>query len=149
MDKRIFIIIFIIFIVLASAFVIYNQTHVKVGEYYFEVPNGYDVINNDSFINLTNNQRFICLKCYNNDSADMLVKNYVHIKEAKNFSVDISNYDLDGVNVTKTDINGRNVTQHYWFNLNGKTYEFFKEEGDFNADYIVYDLIKSRTKLFV
>lgn len=149
MRKKIVVIILLLLIVLGSFWMIYSPNHFKVRNAFFSIPSGFQAIDNEDFVNLTDGNDYICIiKENENEDLNKSIRNYVEIKQNDNISVEISNFTINEVEVFKsTETNGNNVN-YYWFIKNNQLYKIFTLSGNSNTDNLVRDEIKNMDVFF-
>ena len=145
MNKKIIGIVVIIAILILG-FSIYTQNTIKVGNTYFAIPEGYTVVDEGDYYNLSSNINSICIvKKVHEENVKTLIDGYSHSKKSsENDSLEITKFNVDNYTVYKSVSSKNPKTLHYWLVKDEKTiYEFFTWSGDSNTDRIVTNLIKT------
>ncbi|RPF52479.1 hypothetical protein EDC42_0008 [Methanobrevibacter gottschalkii DSM 11977] len=144
MDKKW--IVLTIFLVIFG-FLILNglNNSIHVGDSYFSLPEGYVEGNivkyND--VNITNGTTSLRIIEYNDNNIQEHIDKYVNYSTNHNYSTKINNFNVDGMNVYKSEIIQNNKTFHYWFIKKDKVYEIVTWDGNSYTDNTVFNLIKS------
>ncbi|WP_405291010.1 hypothetical protein [Methanobrevibacter sp.] len=146
MNKKIIGIIVVIIAILILGFSIYTQNTVKIGNTYFAIPEGYKVVDEGDYYNLSSDINSICIvKKVHQENVEKLIDGYTHSKKSSdNDTLEISKFKVDNYDVYKS-VSAKNAkTVHYWLVKDKKTtYEFFTWSGDSNTDRVVTNLIKT------
>lgn len=144
MNKKIIAIIVILISILVAGFFFYTQNTVKVGNSYFTVPEGYHVIDEGDYINLTSESNYMCLvKKVADDNINNSIEKYKDNKVSGNDTLNFSKFTAGDVEVTKSVSNKNQNVFHYWFVKDGKTYEAFTWSGNSNSDNLLKNLINT------
>ena len=144
MNKKIIAIIVLIIAILIFGFFFYTNNTVKVGNSYFAVPEGYHVVDEGKYVNVTSGKNDICLyKEVSDENINKSIANYAKNKKNNNDTLKYSKLSSGDVNITKSVTGKNNEVIHYWFTKNGKTYEAFTWSGNSNSDNLLKNLIDS------
>ncbi len=145
MNKKIIAIIVILIAILVAGFFFYTQNTVKVGNSYFVIPEGYHVIDEGDYINLTSDSSHMCfVKEVADENVNNSIDKYTSNKQIKeNDTLKFSNFSSGDIEVIKSISNKNPKTFHYWFVKDGKTYEAFTWSGNHNSDSLLINLIKT------
>lgn len=150
MGKKSIAIIILVIILLGVGFAFYYQHYqsstssdtVKVGSSKFVIPNGYHAVENNGSVNVTDGKASLCLHCHNDSDIMGHVNYYSNVKKSKNESINITNFNVNGITVYKSNlVDKKNI--HYWFMKNDELYEFYTWQGNQNTDKLVSTLISS------
>lgn len=145
MNKKIIVIIGVIIVILIAVFFFYTQNTVKIGNSYFTIPDGYHVVDEGDYVNLTSGSNYICLvKECADENINKSIEKYESSKKVNgNDTLHFSNFSSADINVIKSVSNKDSNVVHYWFVKDGKTYEAFNWAGNSNSDNLLINLIKT------
>lgn len=145
MNKKLIIIIAIVAILLLGFYFMYTQNTIKIDNTYFTIPEGYHVIDEGDFINLTSDNNYLCLmKNPVDENITTVTHKYSDYKKShENDTLKFENYQVNGHSVTKSTSVKHPEIVHYWFVKDGKTYEFYTWASNSNSDRLVANLIKT------
>ena len=144
MNKKIIAIIVIIIAILILGFTFYTQNTVKIGKAYFTVPDGYQVVDEGNYVNLTSGKNYMCLvKEAADENVEKSIDKYTKNKKNTNDTLSFSKFSSGDVSITKSVSKKDPKVFHYWFVKDGKTYEAFTWSGNSNSDNFLTTLISS------
>ena len=144
MNKKIIAIIVIIIAILILGFTFYTQNTVKIGNAYFTVPDGYQVVDEGSYVNLTSGKNYMCLvKEVDDENVEKSIDKYTKNNKKNNDTLSFSKFSSGDVSITKSVSKKDSKVFHYWFVKDGKTYEAFTWSGNSNSDDFLTTLISS------
>ena len=146
MNKRIiyFLIIILILLVTFIGFFSYFQNNIKVGDAYFDLPNGYKCVSEGLYTNITNdNNEYIILTYNNTDDIKKIINDYIEYNNNHNLSISLSNSKIGENTVYKSTMDNNTHIVHYWFIYNKKVYQIYTHSANSNSEKIICDLISS------
>lgn len=142
MNKKI-VIIGIIIAILIVGFIFYTQNTIKIGNSYFTIPEGYHVIDEGDYVNLTSGNNHICLYKEIPYDSNKSISIYEKDKHKENDTLKFSNITSGDVKIIKAVSKKHPNLSHYWFVKDGNSYEAFSWHGDSGSDDILINLIKT------
>lgn len=147
MNKKgiIYILIIILIMLVAIIGVMgYFHNHIKVGDAYFTLPEGYKCVANGEYTNITNdNNEYIILDYNNTNDLKKVINDYVKYNEDHNLSLSLYNITIGEYTVYKSIMNNDTQIVHYWFIYNDQTYQIYTRSANSNSEKIISDLISS------
>ena len=142
--------IIILVIIIIGCFIFYEENylkdHAKLGTAYFEIPNGFHEVNTPNIINITNGTHSIFIIEHKDNNIKNAIKEYKKMKS--NSSMNITNYSLGNITISKSNIVTEPNSIHYWFINNNKLYEVYTWTGNSQTDFLVNQMISSM-KFFI
>lgn len=139
-------IIIILLIFIGLNYIPSTQNQVKVMDTYFTIPEGYSVIEEDSYINLTNGNDSICIEKRPITNITQDISDYKYEKSKDNYTVQLSKFYVGDTIVHKSQLDNTTNTLHYWFKINNTRYSIFTWSGNSNSDKLVSELITCQEK---
>lgn len=144
MNKKIIAIIVVVIAILILGFVFYTQNTVKVGDVYFAVPDGYHVVDEADYVNITSGSNYMCLHKHLSDkNINESIKDFVKYKKKGNDTLKFSKFTSGDITITKSLSSKDPKIFHYWFEKDGKTYHAFTWAGNQNSDSFMTNLVSS------
>ena len=100
-----------------------SQSTVKVGDVYFDMPQGFHEESSDgSSVKLNDGSHSIFIKQFNDSNINKHIDEYLKYANGKNVSVTRSNTTFGDFDIQKAVGNETGAT-YYWYNYNNKTYQ--------------------------
>lgn len=147
--KYVLIILGVLLIIIGGYYLMCNNNSVKVGNTYFPIPEGYSVIDTGKYYNFTSGNNSMCIRKDIESNVKVSMDNYVKNKrEIDNVTVEISNFDVNGVSAYKGTLKEDPRVQYYWFDTGGNVYIFYTWSANSNSDALAKMLFESR-KVFI
>ena len=145
-------IILIIIIIVVGAIILYTSSsqQIKVGDAYFNVPNGYQAQNvSDKLVRLVSDDKVLYINGNINESnIDKAVSDYVNFKNrSENTSVMVSDLNENGYNFHKSIAVTNSSIVHYWFIKENKIYEIYTSTADSNTDKLISSIVNTNNNL--
>lgn len=153
MEKKyiVIILLIIILIFIGVGFYTYNNSTnnqnstVKVGDLYFNMPNGYiqGTPNKLGDVTLSNGKNPIFITYYNDTNITKYINKFNDSVEKNGETIDIKNFTTNDLLVYKATINESGMV-NYWFIKNDKIYSIYSWSKIDNVDIIFSELINSK-----
>lgn len=151
--KTIIIIILCIILIIIAGLVIFSHSinnTIKVGQTNFNIPQGYaEVYTKNNSANIIKGKNSIGIVCYDDNNINEHVNNYTLMKKNESIDIETREFNINNIQVFKSNAENDNSTIHYWFINNNKVYEICSWNGDSNTDNIARNLIESTNSNFL